>query len=154
MTTIIIPTSHPIASAMETAGKEYNLRKQQEKGALTVPPYIFSWSAGVLAAIEIPEVSEADKAILVQHAKTVTRPEPLVEHVHICRASQAFAPGMHKLSFSVGGELQPILDLLVRVLVSTGGCVKFGTPPRSSGERKVAKLLADLGEWNNLPPAQ
>jgi len=53
MTTIIVPSSHSIASAMEAAGKEFNLKKQQDKGALTVPPYIFAWSSAVLAAIEV-----------------------------------------------------------------------------------------------------
>ncbi|CAE8611915.1 unnamed protein product [Polarella glacialis] len=137
---------------MATAGKEFNTKKQQDKSGVLAPPYIYAWSAAVLAAIEVPEVSEKDKAVLLQHASTVSRPEQLLEHVYISRAAVAFAPGTHKINFSVSAELQPVLDALLRTLVLTGGCAKFGTPPRSSGERKVAKLLADLGEWN-LPPA-
>lgn len=60
--------------------------------------------------------------------------------------SRAWAPDTVRLEFAVAPALQPVLEVLLKILVGSGGDLKAGPPPRSKYERAIANLLAELGE--------
>jgi len=64
----------------------------------------------------------------------------------ICTVSRAWAPDTVRLEFAVAPALQPVLEVLLKILVGSGGDLKAGPPPRSKYERAIANLLAELGE--------
>eukprot|EP00442_Polarella_glacialis_P029503 CAMPEP_0115076190 /NCGR_PEP_ID=MMETSP0227-20121206/16291_1 /TAXON_ID=89957 /ORGANISM="Polarella glacialis, Strain CCMP 1383" /LENGTH=208 /DNA_ID=CAMNT_0002463307 /DNA_START=37 /DNA_END=660 /DNA_ORIENTATION=- len=147
MHTIIVPSQHSVVVAMES-GREYNAACLRSKGTkMSASPHLFAWSSAVMAAIALPGITPTDKSVLEQHAASMSSSEQLAEHVFVARCSPAYLQGTHKLSFSVSEPLKPVLESMFRLLSLDGGCVKHGTPPCSSHERTVARLLQELGEW-------
>ncbi|CAE8603840.1 unnamed protein product [Polarella glacialis] len=96
-------------------------------------------------------VSDADYAIITKHGTATTNPLMLVDRVFCCRVATAFAPNTERLTFSVAADLQPVLSAILRSLAKTGAVLKFGTPPKSSYERQLAKILLQMSEWQETP---
>ncbi|CAE8617565.1 unnamed protein product [Polarella glacialis] len=83
--TLILPAQHSVSTAMDTAGKEYFLKKQRSKGeASSLPPYLHAWCAAILAASSLKDIPEGDRAVLVQDATSTNKPEMFLDHVFRC----------------------------------------------------------------------
>mmetsp|Transcript_29921 Transcript_29921/g.47989 ORF Transcript_29921/g.47989 Transcript_29921/m.47989 type:complete len:210 (+) Transcript_29921:72-701(+) len=142
---ILLPTKHPVSTAMLEAGRNYYQHKKAAYSKLG-SPHLLVWASAILAVRKMPGIDEQDCQLIDGHIAACDAPSCLAQLVNICTVSRAWAPDTVRLEFAVAPALQPVLEVLLKILVSSGGDLKAGPPPRSKYERAIANLLAELGE--------
>ena len=78
---------------------------------------------------------------LQEHVQSCTSPEQLREAILECDLSRTHSGDTANIKIAVTPALHPILNSLIRILVATGGNMRFGPPPRGPLERAAAAAL-------------
>eukprot|EP00435_Cladocopium_sp_Y103_P008463 s3728_g2.t1 len=97
-------------------------------------------------AVNDAQAAPSDVAILESHFKSVASVSDLVDKVFIAKVKRCFDKRMSKVHFAVSGDMQEVLDALLRTMQKAGGKIKHGTAPRSGNERELQELVDQLAK--------
>ena len=90
-------------------------------------------------------LSEQQRAVMAEHAASVTDPRELETKVTVCNMRPAYNKEFVRMQLKVHSESEPLAEILEYALAKAGSEQKHGVAPRGPRERKVAELLESMG---------
>ncbi|CAE8639718.1 unnamed protein product [Polarella glacialis] len=105
---------------------------------------VLTWTSLVLALCKASLSTGASEAQTALQAYAAEQPDitALREAVHFCRVVTTYDSKQVKVQFWLSETLNRPALAVQHILVQLGGEIKYGPPPKSARERKVASLLA------------
>jgi len=108
-------------------------------------PHVLRWAALVQGLAADESLHFEALATLIEHGAQYSKPDALMPQVEMCLCVPTYSDAhTFKVSFSVSSDVQPVAVAISQCLVTAGGCMKYGAPPRSSAERSVGRAFSAL----------
>ncbi|CAE8616396.1 unnamed protein product, partial [Polarella glacialis] len=112
-------------------------------------PHVRCWAGLVRTALDDPDISAPDKAILQKRSHDSSDPVQLSAVVYVVKIKSAFKEGAVKMHFAVHASAEDALEVVARRLRAAGAVEKRGQAPAGGLEREVQSLLDQLKEILN-----